>query len=114
MEFKIREKDDIVIYDISWEFKIIDEMPVELHKHVKSQLDMGKTQFLFNMQNVTYLESLGLGEIVGCLISISKPGGKLILSNLVPKVRFLFEVTGLIKVFEIADDEESAIKEFSK
>jgi len=112
MEFETREINNIVIYDVKWEFKIIEEMPVALHKHVKSQLEIGKRHFLFNLQNVTYLESLGLGEIVGCLISISKLGGKLILSNLVPKIRFMFEVTGLIRVFKIVDDEEAAIKSF--
>jgi len=112
MEFKTREIDDIVIYEIKWEFKIIDEVPVALHKHVKNQLKMGKRHFLFNLKDVTYMESLGLGELVGCLISISNLGGKLILINLLPKIRLMFEVTGLINVFKIAGDEETAIKDF--
>jgi anti-sigma B factor antagonist len=110
MEFKTREIDDIVIYDIKWEFKIREDIPVALHKHLKNQLKMGKKQFLFNLKDVTYLESLGLGELVGCSISISKVGGKLILINVLPKIRLMFKVTGLENVFEIADDEETAIK----
>ena len=113
MEFETREINDIVIYDIKWEFKIIDEMPTSLHDHVKSQLEIGKRNFLFNLKDVTYLESLGLGILVGSLISVSNLGGNLKLTNLTPKLHLLFEVTGLIKVFEIADDEETAIKKFS-
>jgi anti-sigma B factor antagonist len=113
MEFKTREIDDIVIYDIKWEFKIREDIPVALHKHVKNKLEMGKRYFLFNLKDVTYLESLGLGEIVGCLISISNSGGKLILINVLPKIRLMLEITGLMNVFEIADDEETAIKNFS-
>ena len=112
MEFKTREINDIAIYDLEWEFKVIDEMSVALHKHVKSQLEKGKRHFLFNLRDVTYLESLGLGEMVGCLISISNLGGKLQLINLLPKIRLMLETTGLINVFEIADDEETAIKKF--
>jgi len=112
LEFKTREINDIVIYDIKWEFEIMDEVPVALHKHVKNQLKEGKRHFLFNLKDVTYLESLGLGEMVGCLISISKLEGKLILINLLPKIRLMFEVTGLINIFEIADDEETAIKNY--
>lgn len=112
MEFKTREINDIFIYDIKWEFKIVDEVPVALHKHVKNQLETGKRHFLFNLEDVTYMESLGLGEMVGCLISISKLGGKLILINLLPKIRLMFEVAGLDKVFEIVDDEETAIRSF--
>ena len=114
MEFKIREINNIIIYDIKWGFEIMEEIPVSLHEHVKSQLEIGKRHFLFNLKNVTYLESLRLGEIVGCLISISNLESKLKLINLVPKIRLMLEVTGLIKVFEIADDEETAIKDFSK
>jgi len=112
MEFKTRERNDIVVYDIKWEFKIIEDVPVALHQDVKSQLNKGKRHFLFNLKGVTYLESLGLGEIVGCLISISNRGGKLKITNLRPKIRLMFDVTGLIKIFEIVDDEETAIRKF--
>ncbi len=114
MEFEIREINDIVIYDIIWKFKIIDEMPTSLHENVKSQLEMGRKKFLFNLRAVEYLESLGLGILVGSLISVSNLEGKLKLTNLSSKLRLLFEVTGLINVFEIAQDEETAIREFSE
>ena len=114
MEFEIRQINDIVIYDIRWEFKIIDEMPTSLHEDVKSQLELGKRNFLFNLKDVTYLRSLGLGILVGSLISFSNLGGNLKLINLAPKLRLLFEITGLIKVFEIAENEETAIKNFSE
>ena len=112
MEFKTREKNDIVIYDIKWGFEIIEDIPIMLHEDVKSQLNKGKRHFLFNLKDVSFLESLGLGEIVGCLISISNRGGKLKLTNLAPKIRHMLEVTGLIKVFEIFDDEETGIESF--
>ena len=114
MEFEIREINDVVVYDIKWEFKIITEMSSTLHKHVKSQLESGKRNFLFNLKDVTYLESLGLGELVANLISISNLGGELKIINLAPRIRSIFEITGLIKVFEILDSEETAIKNFSE
>ena len=113
MEFKIRELDDILIYDIKWEFKLIDEMPASIHENVKAQLESGKRKFLFNLKDVTYLESLGLGILVANLISISNLGGQLKLTNLRPKLRLLLEITGLINIFDLAADEETAIQEFS-
>jgi anti-anti-sigma factor len=114
MEFKIRERDDILIYDIKWEFQLIDEMPASIHENVKGQLESGKRKFLFNLKEVTYLESLGLGILVANLISISNLGGKLKLTNLAPKLRLLLEITGLIDIFEIVTDEETAIEIFSE
>ncbi len=112
MDFETREIKDIVIYDLKSEFEIVEEMPVALHRHVKSQLEIGKRNFLFNLKEVKYMDSFGLGEIVGSFISISNRGGSLKLSDLIPRIRLMFEVTGLIKVFEIADDEATAIKNF--
>lgn len=112
MDFETREINDIVVYDLKWEFKIVEEVPVALHKHVKSQLEIGKRHFLFNLKDVEYMDSFGLGEIVGSFISISNRGGNLKISDLIPRIRLMFEVTGLIKVFDIADDEATAIKNF--
>lgn len=114
MEFETREINDIVIYDIKWDFELIEEMPIALHRDVKSQLSIGKRNFLFNLENVKYMDSFGLGEIVGSFISISNSGGKLKLTNLVPRIRTMFETTGLMKVFTIVDDEKTAIKNFSQ
>ena len=112
MEFETRKINDIVIYDIKWEFKIVEEMPFPIHDDVKSQLKSGKKHFLFNLKDVKYMDSYGLGEIVASFISISNLGGKLKLTNLIPRIRLMFEVTGLNKVFEIIDDDKAAIKNF--
>ena len=113
MEFEIREINNIVIYDIKGDIRVGEEMPVMLHDHVKNQLDAGKRYFLFNLENVNYMDSFGVGQLVGSLISIRNIGGKLKLTNLVPRIRYIFDVTGLIIVFNITDDEETAIKNYS-
>jgi anti-sigma B factor antagonist len=113
MEFEIREINNIIIYDIKGDIRIGVEMPVILHEHVKSQLEIGKRYFLFNLKGVKYMDSFGVGQLVGSLISIRNVGGKLKLTNLASRIRFIFEVTGLIKVFKITDDEETAIKNYS-
>ena len=60
------------------------------------------------------MDSFGVGEIVRSLISISNLGGRLKIMNLAPRIRSIFEITGLVKVFEIVDDEKTAIKDFSE
>lgn len=113
MDFKTREINDIVIYDIEWDFKIVEELPVALHDDVKILLKSGKKHFIFNLAGVKYMDSYGLGEMVASFISISNLGGKLKLTNLIPRIHLMFETTGLKKVFEIVDDEEMAIESFS-
>jgi hypothetical protein len=61
MHFETREIDDVIVYDVKWKFKITDERPVALHDDVKSQLKSGKIHFLFNLKDVEYMDSFGLG-----------------------------------------------------
>lgn len=58
------------------------------------------------------MDSFGIGEIVASFLSISSRGGKLKLTNLIPRIRLLFETTGLNKVFQVVDDEETAMEDF--
>ena len=113
MVIEIREINNIIIYDIKGEIRIREEMPVILHDHVKNQLDRGKRYFLFNLENVKYIDSFGVGQLIGSLTSIMNVGGKLKLTKLIPRIRFIFEVTGLVRVFKITEDEETAIKNYS-
>ena len=114
MELKIREISNIVIYDIKGNLRITEKMPVTLHDHVKGQLEEGRRNFLYNLKDVHHMDSFGVGEIVRSLISISNLGGRLKIMNLAPRIRSIFEITGLVKVFEIVDDEKTAIKDFSE
>lgn len=113
MDIKTREIKDILIYDVKGEIRIGEEMPVMLHDHVKRQLESGKRYFLFNLRDVNYIDSFGVGQVVGSLISIKKAGGKLKISNLAPRIRFVFDVTGISRIVKIVDDEETAIKNFN-
>jgi len=114
MELKTREIDNIIIYDIKGELRMSEDMPIILHEHVKSQLDEGKRHFLLNLKDVKFMDSFGVQQMVGCLISISNVGGKLKLINLVPRIQYIFDVTGLSRVFKITADEETALKNYSE
>jgi anti-anti-sigma factor len=112
MDFKTRKIDDVVVYDLEWEFKIVEEMPIALQDDVKNQIRSRKRNFLFNLGGVKYMDSYGLGEMVASYISISHAGGRLKLTNLLPRISLMFKVTGLDKVFDICDDEKKAMEGF--
>jgi anti-sigma B factor antagonist len=92
---------------------ISKDIAVTLHDHVKSQLEMGKRHFLFNYEDVKYMDSFGVQQLVSSYTSICNLGGKLKLTKLVPRIRYIFDVTGLSRVFTITNDEETAIKNYT-
>ena len=85
---------------------------VQLRDLILSCLDEGNDKILLDMAGVTTLDSSGIGELVGAYTTVSNRGGKLKLLHLPTKVSDLLQVTQLITVFEIHEDEASAIAAF--
>jgi len=112
MEIHAREKDNIVIFDIEGEIRRSDVTDVTLHQLVKDQLDVGKRNILLNFNDVEFIDSFGVGEILASYISTHNLGGKLKIAKISKKLYLVFQVTMLTKVLEIFDEEELALDSF--
>ncbi|MCJ7583134.1 MAG: STAS domain-containing protein [Candidatus Aminicenantes bacterium] len=112
MEVNSRKKNSILIYDMGGEFSRSDEIAATIHQRVKDQFEIGRKYFIFNFEKLSFIDSFGIGELVACYISISKIGGKLKIIRIPAKILMLFRIFMLDKIFEIFDDEETAIKSF--
>lgn len=69
-------------------------------------------KIVVNLSKVAYVDSSGLATLVEILKNMRSYGGKMRLTNLSSKVRSLFEITKLEKLFEIMADEQDAISTF--
>jgi anti-anti-sigma factor len=114
MEINTREKTDVIIFDIEGEIRRSDITDITLHQLVKDQLDAGKRNILLNFQNVDFIDSFGVGEILASYISTHNLGGKLKIAKISKKLYLVFQVTMLTKVLEIFDEEEIALDSFNK
>ena len=92
------------------------EIDINTSPSVKKQFDKlisSKTpKIVVNLTKVTYVDSSGLATLVEILKNMRSYGGKLRLSNMSSKVKSLFEITKLEKLFEIIATEEEAISTF--
>lgn len=109
-----REKNDIVIFDIEGEIRRSDISNVTLHQLVKDQLEIGKRKILLNFENVEFIDSFGVGEILASYISTNNLGGKLKLVKISKKLFLVFQITMLTKVLDIFEDEKMALESFVK
>ena len=64
------------------------------------------------MSGVGTMDSSGIGELVAAYTSVNNRGGKLKLLNLPPKISDILQITQLITVFEVHDDEDEAVASF--
>jgi len=84
----------------------------ELGEAVKHFLEEGARKMVINFSKVTYLDSSGVGELVGCYTSIKNRGGDLRICCLNARISNLIKMTSLNSVFSVTDTEADAIAGF--
>lgn len=113
MKSSSRKVDGVTIVDLSGRITL-GEGSVVLRDTVKDLSSQGDKKILLNLGDVTYIDSSGIGELVSAYTSVRNAGGELKLLNLTKKVHDLLQITKLYTVFDISDDEASAIASFSR
>ena len=81
----------------------------KLRDRMERLITNGDAQIVVNLSNVDYIDSTGLGMLVGGLKMASEAGGgvKLICPN--KQIYQVFHITGLTRVFPIHDTEQAAL-----
>ena len=113
MKSHTRQVDGVTILDLSGRITL-GEGSVQLRDQVRELLAKGNKNILLNLGNINYIDSSGIGELVSAFTTVRNQGGELKLLNLTKKVHDLLQITKLYTVFDIKDDEASAIAAFSK
>lgn len=108
MIIQTRSVGDIGILDFSGKITL-GEGTMSVRKAVRSVLENGTKNIILNLQEVNYIDSSGLGELMRTYSSINDAGGRLKLLHVTNRIRELLEVAKLVTFFEIFDDEKDAI-----
>jgi len=83
-----------------------------LREIVTSLLKEENKKLLLNLHGVEYIDSAGLGELLKNHTTLERQGGQLKIANLNQRVQDLLKATRLDKVFDVYEDEASAIQSF--
>ena len=110
MSVKVENKSGLAVCYVEGEIDINSSPAI---KKSFDKLIAAKTQkIVINLSGVTYVDSSGLATLVEILKNMKAYGGRLRLTNLSSKVKSLFEITKLEKLFEIMADETDAVSTF--
>lgn len=110
MAFKVEDKGGLSVCYVEGEIDI-NSSPA-LKKSFDKLLSAKTPKIIVNLSKVTYVDSSGLATLVEILKNMRSYGGKLRLTNLSSKIKSLFEITKLEKLFDIKANEEEAISTF--
>ena len=103
MDVKSFEKEGVLIFQVGGEINI--STSPELKKHFEKQLP---AKIIVDLEKVGYIDSSGLATLVEILKKTKMRGGSLALSGMSDKVKSLFEITKLDKLFVIARNQDEA------
>lgn len=80
---------------------------------VLTELNIGRTKFIFNLSACEFIDSTLLSAIVTSYKRIVEKNGQLKLIGVNPVGRSMFELTSLSKIFDIYDNKEKALMNFN-
>jgi anti-sigma B factor antagonist len=113
MNISQRQVGDVTILDVSGKITI-GVGDVQVRDAVHMALGSGARNLVLNLKNVTTIDSAGVGELVSAFTTVTNRGGRLKLVNLPSKVNDILQITQLITVFEVYDDEKEAVESFHR
>ncbi len=110
MQLKLsnRTEQGVVIVDCAGRI-VFGEESSYLRDTVKQILTESK-RIIINLGEVTYIDSGGLGTLVALYTSAQKTGAAIRLTNLTKRVGDVLQVTKLLTVFDVYDNEKKALE----
>jgi anti-sigma B factor antagonist len=111
MKSEIRDHGDVRVINLSGKITI-GSGDVKIRELIDSALADGKKNIVFDLAGVSSIDSSGIGELVACYTTVTKQDGQLKLLRMSPKINDIMQVTQLITVFDVFDDEQEALASF--
>lgn len=112
MQIDERAVGDVTILDLRGKITL-GEGDELLKDKVNSLVNQGRKKIVLNLENVPYIDSAGLGEIVRTYTTVSRQGGSLKLLGLTKRIQDLLSITKLLTIFETFEAESDAVRSFS-
>lgn len=113
MSFKVSERYNCVIIEFKGNVMGGPDA-VDLNDKLHELIEEGKKNIVVDLGKVKFMNSSGLGMLIGGLTTMRKAGGDLRIANPTDKIESLLVVTKLITVFKHYDSLEKAVNSYNK
>lgn len=107
-----RQVGDVVVIDAAGRITL-GEGASTFRDKIRELAGGGNKKLLLNLADVSYIDSSGIGELVSGFTTVTNQGGAVKLLNLAKRVKDLLQITKLYTVFDVFDDEATAIRSFA-
>lgn len=104
----LEKKDNVLC--VRLEGELDHHTALELRERVDSALkSQGLTHILLNLEHLTFMDSSGLGVVLGRYKLVKTLGGEMVVCSVSPHVKRLFEMSGIFKIIKLTSNEMDAL-----
>ena len=108
MSISVKDQNGVVI--ISLVGKIMGGPEAgQINDQINALIDQNKKKIVIDLKEVEWMNSSGLGILIGAITTLKNNDGQLVLINVSDRIENLLKITKLINVFSIKPDLESAL-----
>lgn len=100
LAIQVGKEADPVVFHLAGRMTMSDPLN-ELEDQVKTMVKEGTRHVVLDLGKISYVDSTGLGVLVGVLTTVTRAGGDMQLSNVPPRIQALLDVSNLNQVFQI-------------
>ena len=108
-----REVDGVTVVALDGRI-VLGEESNALREKINALVAEGKKKIVLNMDNITFIDSAGLGTLVAAHHSAKAQGASLRLCHLGTKFQEVLQITKLMTIFDVSNTEAEAVASFSK
>ena len=108
-----REVGDITVLDLSG-LLVLDDGDAVFRDRVNALIDRERLRMVVNLADVTYIDSAGIGVLIGRYLGVRRRGGDMRLANLTTRSHRVMTITHLLTVFDAYDSVDAAIQSFTE
>ena len=112
VKLNTRQVGDVSVVDVAGRITL-GEGSSALRDLLREMTSKGNKKILLNLGEVSYIDSSGIGELVSGFTTVTNSGGQLKLLGLNKRVKDLLQITKLYTVFDVHEDEASAVRSFA-
>ncbi len=108
MKIHQKQKEEVQVFELAGDLDF--HTSPGLRDKLQEVIEKKLTKIVVNLKKVSYIDSSGLATFVEAFQKVKRYNGKLVLTELEPAVRSVFEIAKLDSVFLLANSEEEAFK----
>jgi len=111
LRITLTERGDVTILDLEGRL-VLDDGDTVFRETINGLMDSGKLKMVVNLADVSYIDSAGIGVLVGRYLGVRRRGGDMKLAHLTARSHRVMTITQLLNVFDCYDSVEEAMRAF--